>query len=118
VASPIIYEGRRWLALRHRGGAIRAAAAGNGLYDLDLFAATGVLDKVPDVDHAIGAGVRALQAGVMRLYGIVAILGRWVRGCARLCGVHEGSSSWAGSREMGGLRGAILRACALYSTPL
>ena len=56
----------------------RAAAAGNGLYDLDLFAGTGVLDKVPDVDNAIGAGVGALEAGVVRLYGVV-ILGGWVR---------------------------------------
>jgi hypothetical protein len=59
--------------------AIRAAAAGNGLDDLDLFACTGVLDKVPDVDDAIGADVGALEAGVMRLYGVVVILGGWVR---------------------------------------
>jgi hypothetical protein len=70
-----------------------AAAAWHGLYDLDLFAATGVLDKVPDVDDTIVAGVGALEAGVMRLYGIVVILlGRWVRGCARLCGVHSFTS--------------------------
>jgi hypothetical protein len=30
--------------------AIRALVAGNGLYDLDLFTGTGVLDKMPDVD--------------------------------------------------------------------
>jgi hypothetical protein len=68
--------------------AICAAAAGNGLYDLDLFAATRVLDKVPDVDVAICAGVVALEAGVMRFYGIVVILDRGVRvGCAKLlCG--------------------------------
>jgi hypothetical protein len=59
--------------------AIRAAAARNGLDDLDLFACTGVLDKVPDVDDAIGADVGALEAGVMRLYGVVVILGGWVR---------------------------------------
>jgi hypothetical protein len=70
----------------------RAAAAGNGLYDLGLFAGTGVLDKVPDVDDAIGAGVRALEAGVMRLYGVVMILGGWVR---RLRGrlIHVNTSS-------------------------
>ena len=34
--------------------AIRATTAGNGLDDFDLFAGTGVLDKVPDVDDAIG----------------------------------------------------------------
>ena len=37
--------------------AIRAAAAGNGLEDFRLFTGTGVLDKMPDVDDAIGAGV-------------------------------------------------------------
>jgi hypothetical protein len=40
--------------------AIRAAAARHGLYDLDLFAGTGVLDKMADVDDAVVAGVRAL----------------------------------------------------------
>jgi hypothetical protein len=46
-----------------------AAAARDGLDDLDLFAGTGVLDKMPDVDDAIGAGVGAqtLEAGVVRL---------------------------------------------------
>jgi len=46
-----------------------AAAARQYLYDLDLFAGTGVLDKMPDVDDAISAGVRAqaLKAGVVRL---------------------------------------------------
>jgi len=39
----------------------------NGLEDLDLFAGTGVLDKVPDVDDALVASVGALEAGVMRL---------------------------------------------------
>jgi hypothetical protein len=66
------------VSLRHRSRAIRAAATGNGLDDLDLFAGTGVLDKVPDVDDALVAGVGALEAGVMRLYGVVVILG-WVR---------------------------------------
>jgi len=44
---------------------------------------------MPDVDDALVAGVGALEAGVMRLYGVVVILGRWVRGCARLSGVHS-----------------------------
>jgi hypothetical protein len=78
--------------------AICALAAGNGLYDLDLFTGTGVLDKVRDVDEAIGAGVGALEAGVMRLYGVVLILGGWVRGCARLLCGHEVAPSWSGSR--------------------
>jgi hypothetical protein len=71
--------------------AICAAAARNGRDDLDLFAGTWVLDKVPDVDDAISAGVRAqaLEAGVVRLYSVVGILGGWVCvGCARLCGGH------------------------------
>jgi hypothetical protein len=68
----------------------RTAAAGDGLYDLDLFAATGVLDKVPQVDDTIVAGVGALQASVVRLYGVVLLLSGWVRvGCARLFGVHS-----------------------------
>ena len=46
-----------------------AAAARHGLDDLDLFAGTGVLDKMPDVDDAIsaGAGAQALETGVVRL---------------------------------------------------
>jgi hypothetical protein len=56
----------------------RALAAGHGLEDFRLFVGTGVLDKVPDVDDAIGTGVGALEASVMRLYGVV-ILGGWVR---------------------------------------
>ena len=35
----------------------RALAAGNGLEDFRLFVGTGILDKVPDVDDAIGTGV-------------------------------------------------------------
>src|SRR5215217_7844561 len=52
----------------------------------------------------------ALEAGVVRLYGVVVILGRWVRvGCARLCGVHSSVPTflWAGLREMCRLCGAI-----------
>jgi hypothetical protein len=48
--------------------ALRATAARDGLEDLYLFAGTGVLDKVPDVDDAIGAGV-----------GAIMFLSRWVR---------------------------------------
>jgi hypothetical protein len=74
--------------------AIRALAARNGLDDLDLFARTGVLDKVPDVEDAFGAGVGALKAGVMRLYGVILIFGGWVRGYARLlCAAHGASTS-------------------------
>jgi hypothetical protein len=59
--------------------AIRASPTRNGVYDLDLFAGTGFLDKATDVDHAIVAGVGALKAGVVRLYGIVVLVGGWVR---------------------------------------
>jgi hypothetical protein len=52
-----------------------ASPTRNGLYDLDLFTGTGVLDKMPDEDDALVAGVGALEAGVMRLYGVVVILG-------------------------------------------
>src|SRR5215203_4696955 len=43
---------------------------------------------------ALYAGVRtqALETGVVRLYGVVVILGRWARAwCARLCVVHKTS---------------------------
>jgi DNA-binding XRE family transcriptional regulator len=76
-----------------------AAAAGHGLEDLYLFAGTGVLDKVPDVDGAIvaGVGAQALEASVVGLYGIVLLLGRWVRvGCARLSCVHSEPPSSVG----------------------
>ena len=34
-------------------------------------------------------GAQALEAGVVRLYSVVVLLGGWVRVvCARLCGVH------------------------------
>jgi hypothetical protein len=67
------------------------AAARQYLYDLDLFAGTGVLDKMPDVDDAISAGVRALV-----LVGVeIMISGSWVRGCARLLCGHEDTPSWS-----------------------
>jgi hypothetical protein len=55
-----------------------AAAARHGLDDLGLFPGTGILDKTPDVDDAIVTGV-----------GVFLIFGGWVRGCARLSGVHS-----------------------------
>jgi hypothetical protein len=57
-----------------------ASPTRNGLYDLDLFAV--LFDQMAYVDDAISAGVGALKAGVMRLYGVVLMLGglvRWVR---------------------------------------
>jgi hypothetical protein len=67
-----------WVNAPDQGlSAIRAAAAWDGLDDLDLFAGTGVFDKMPDVDDdALEAGVGALEAGVVRLYGVVVVLGR------------------------------------------
>ena len=45
---------------------------------------------MPDEDDAPVAGMGTLEAGVVRLYGIVVILGGWVRWwCARLCGGHK-----------------------------
>ena len=86
-----------------------ASPTRNGLYDLDLFAGTGVLDKATDVDDAVYTGVGALEAGVMRLYGVVMILGRWVRvGCARLSSVHSSVPTflWAGAGECANTRPA------------
>ena len=79
---------------RHAPLAIVAGASPtrNSLDDLDLCISTGVLDNMRDEDDALVAGVRALQAGVMRLYGVVVILGRWVRGCARLLCGHRAVS--------------------------
>jgi len=57
-----------------------ASPTGNGFYNLDLFAATGVLDKVPDVDDALETGVWCF-------------LSRWVRGCARLFADHGDHTS-------------------------
>jgi hypothetical protein len=42
--------------------AIRAAAARDGLEDFNLFAGTGVLNKMADVHDALVAGVWARQA--------------------------------------------------------
>jgi hypothetical protein len=60
-----------------------AAAARNGLEDLYLFAGTGVLDKMPDVDDALETGVQVILA-----------FAGWVRGYARLlCAAHGAYAS-------------------------
>jgi hypothetical protein len=59
-------------------GCFSAALTRNGLDDLGLFAVLTV-DQMADVDNAVYAGVGALQAGVVGLYGFVVILGRRVR---------------------------------------
>jgi hypothetical protein len=71
--------------------AVRAAAARHALVldDLAIKVVLG-LDNAAKEHPAIHAGVGALEAGVVRLYGIVVILSGWVRvGCARLFGVHS-----------------------------
>ena len=54
--------------------AIRAAAAAVGCFPL-----LAVLVYVADEHPALKAGAGALEAGVVRLYGVVVLLGRWVR---------------------------------------
>ena len=78
-----------------------ASPARNGVEDLYLFAVFGD-NEMADVDEALvaGVGTQALETRVVRLYGVVVILSGWLRGCARLCGVHEapprgpGLGSW------------------------
>ena len=72
-------------------GFFRAAAARHALVldDLAIKVVLG-LDNPAKEHPAVHAGVGALEAGVVRLYGIVVILGGWVRiGCARLSSVHS-----------------------------
>jgi hypothetical protein len=96
--------------------AIRAAAARHALVlnDLAIKVVLG-LDNAAKEHPAIHAGVGALEVGVVSLYGVVMILGGWVRvGCARLCGVHSSVPTflWAG------LRGVLPPAePSLYPTP-
>jgi len=86
---------------------LRTTATRNGLEDLYHFAV--LFDQIADEDDALAAGVGTLQAGVMRLYGVV-ILGRWVRGmCARLIHVNL-LVRLAGPRELVTPRG---HCCAL-----
>ena len=80
--------------------AIRATAAGSGLYDLVLFACTGVLDKVPDVDDALMAGVGALEGGVVRLYSVVVVVGVYptrVHSYSPFCGPGPGRCQLRGA---------------------
>jgi hypothetical protein len=87
-----------------------AALAGHGVPDRGLAAAPAavggdpldvVIVQVADVNPAVYAGVGAFEAGVVRLYDVVVILGRWLRvGCARL--IHGGLLS-----RLSGLRGSF-----------
>ncbi len=92
-----------------------ATAARNEVDDLYLFAGTGVLDKMPDVDDALYTGVGALEAGVMRLYGGVVIPGGWVRVVRYSHGVNL-LVRLAGSRGVGDSCGAISLSGALIVT--
>jgi hypothetical protein len=80
--------------MSYRGGGLSAscAAAARHALVLDDLAIKVVLglDNAAKEHPAVHAGVGALEAGVVRLYGIVVILGRWVRvRCARLSSVHS-----------------------------
>jgi hypothetical protein len=71
--------------------AIHAAAAGHALVldDLAIKVVLG-LDNAAKEHPAVHAGVGALEASVVRLYGVVVLLRGWVRvGCARLSFVHS-----------------------------
>jgi hypothetical protein len=67
------------------------------------------LDNAAKEHPAVHAGVGALQASVVSLNGVIAILGKWVRvGCARLFGVHSLKSFlWARLRGVSSTCGAI-----------
>src|SRR5829696_1172957 len=75
--------------------AISAASASVGGFPLLV-----VFVDVADEHPAAHAGVRAqaLETRVVRLYGVVTILGRWARaGCARLLCGHEAPPRGPGS---------------------
>src|SRR5918994_115870 len=80
----------------------------NVLDDLAIKVVLG-LDNAAKEHPAVYAGVGALEAGVVSLYGVVLLLGGWVRvGCARLCGVHEAPPRGPGSGVCDHLRGHFL----------
>ena len=89
VASPIFYKGQRSLALRHRSGAIRAAAARHHLQTLDFLAYGFVEEGVGQEDQPVRAGV-----GVVVLTSFA-----WTE-YARLSGFHRSVPTflWAGLR--------------------
>jgi hypothetical protein len=72
-------------SLRRSAWASRATTAGVGGFHL-----LAKLVYVANENPAIEAGTGTLQTSVMRLYGVVLLLGGWVRvGCARLSRVHS-----------------------------
>ena len=84
--------------LRMSAWAIRATTAWVGGYSL-----LAVLVHVADEHPALKAGTRTLEAGVVRLYGVVI-----VAGLRYSVGVHRGSSLWAGSRGVSAPAGPFL----------
>jgi hypothetical protein len=83
--------------------AIRATAAEVQGELFGLLARVGIDDRLTYRHPAVVASVGAIEAGVVDLYGVVVILGRWVRGCARLIHVNL-LDRLAGLREiLGGL---------------
>ena len=109
--------------------AIRATAARHALVldDLAIKVVLG-LDNAAKEHPAVHAGVGALEAGVVSLYGVVVILSGWVRvGCARLCGVYSSVPTflWAGLRGVRPPAGPFLyptpslyRLCTIYANAL
>jgi DNA-binding XRE family transcriptional regulator len=71
-----------------------ATFARNGLEDFNLFAILAD-NEMPYEDGAVhaGTGAQALKAAELRLYGVVVILGRWVRGMSIRKLAEEGSVS-------------------------
>src|SRR5215203_4540764 len=74
------------MGVRSGLSAVRAAKAPVGCFPL-LSALVHVADEHPAA--CAGVGPQAIEAGVVRLYSVVVILGGWVHvGCARLLGGH------------------------------
>ena len=97
ILSLVTHARKPWVsALGWRLSTIRAAPTRVGGFRL-----LAMLVYVADEYSTLETRAGTLKASVVCLYGIVLILGGWVRvGCARLSGVHRGSSLWARSRAV------------------
>src|SRR5215207_2122770 len=80
------------------------------------FSLLAILIYVADEHPAAIAGAQTLQASVVSCYGVVLLLGGWVRvGCARLLYGHEDAPSWSGLRGAATPAGPFLYpTCSLY----